>query len=104
MARSSEYSDDDQDRHSLSGLGPDRGDDLRLCADVDPGGRLVHDQDAGLAADPLGDDDLLLVPAGEEPRGPAGVGDLDAERCDEPFDKGDAARSSTNHPLRTSSR
>ena len=40
-------------------------DDLALCADVDAGRGLVHDQDPRLGAEPLGDDDLLLVAARE---------------------------------------
>lgn len=50
MARSRALRREHQDRHSLSGLGPDRGDDLRLCVD----GRSQRDelnmihQDAGL--------------------------------------------------------
>ena len=39
--------------------------DLALGADVDAARRLVEDQDVGVAREPLGDDDLLLVAAGE---------------------------------------
>ena len=39
--------------------------DLGLGADVDAAGRLVHDQDPRLGLQPLAEDDLLLVAAGE---------------------------------------
>ena len=39
--------------------------DLILRAHVDAAGRLVEDQDVGVAFQPLGHDDLLLVAAGE---------------------------------------
>src|SRR5581483_7583113 len=57
------------DDHAVSrlGEGADHVDDLALRADVDAGRRLVHEQDLRLGPDPLRDDDLLLVPAGEEP-------------------------------------
>src|SRR5581483_4651270 len=39
--------------------------DLVFGANVDAAGRLVQDDDARLAQKPLGDDDLLLIAAGE---------------------------------------
>ena len=42
--------------------------DLALGADVDAARRLVEDQDVAVAQQPFGDDDLLLVAAGEQPR------------------------------------
>ena len=43
--------------------------DLDLGPDVDPAGRLVEDEDPRLGREPLGEDDLLLVPAGQAPTG-----------------------------------
>ena len=51
--------------------------DLGLGADVDAGGGFVHDQHVRVGAEPLGDDDLLLVAAGEQPNGSTGVRHLD---------------------------
>src|SRR5689334_17754637 len=51
---------DDDDSAAGVGKLPDDLDDLGFGADVDAGGWFVHDEDAGLGAEPLGDDDLLL--------------------------------------------
>ena len=56
---------DHQDRDAVRGELVHQGVDFRLRADVDPARRLVHDQDLRVQRQPLGDDHLLLVAAGE---------------------------------------
>ena len=56
---------DHQDRHALLGEAAHQRVDLGLGADVDAAGRLVHDQDLRVGLQPLAEDDLLLVAAGE---------------------------------------
>ena len=54
--------------------------DLRPRPDVDTAGRLVEEQDLAVAEQPAGQDDLLLVAAGEGARDPGHVGRPDVER------------------------
>ena len=57
-----------RDQHDPDAVGRDRADqlaDLGLRAHIDADGRLVHDEDARLGAQPLGEQDLLLVAAAE---------------------------------------
>ncbi len=56
--------------------------DLRLGADVDAAGGLVHDQHPRLRGDPFGQDHLLLVSAGELPDRLLGSPGPDAEAGD----------------------
>ena len=74
---------DDDDRLPVISQGTDHVEDLGLGADIDAGGRLVKDEDVGLSAEPLGDDDLLLVAAGEQPDRSTRVGGLDGEPLDQ---------------------
>ena len=54
---------DDEHGDALVGeAAEDLGEDV-LVSRVDPGGRLIHDQDLGLGTEPFGNDDLLLVSA-----------------------------------------
>ena len=55
-------------RDALGGQRPHQLVDRVLGADVDAAGRLVHEDDAGVGGQPAGEDDLLLVAAGEELR------------------------------------
>ena len=56
--------------------------DLRLCADVDATSRLVEDEDARTCAEPLADDDFLLVAAAERaPQCPEPAGRHDVHLC-----------------------
>ena len=52
--------------------------DGALGHDVDADGRAVEDEDLRIGGQPLGDDDALLVAAGEGLDGDLRVGDLDA--------------------------
>ena len=45
--------------------GPDELVDVPLGADVDAAGRVVEDNEVGIGLQPLGQDDLLLVAAGQ---------------------------------------
>ena len=54
-----------QHRHSLPGVAPDKIVDGFLGADVDAARRLVDQEDPGVAADPHGQEDLLLIAAGK---------------------------------------
>jgi hypothetical protein len=56
---------DEQDRETLRRELRDRPVHVRLRSDVDPVRRLVEDQDLRLGGEPLREDDLLLVAAGE---------------------------------------
>ena len=56
---------DHQDRHALLGEAAHEGVDLGFGADVDAAGGLVHDEDLRAGLEPLAEDDLLLVAAGE---------------------------------------
>ena len=56
---------DDDDALALRRQLPEQRVDFVLGADVDAARRLVEDQHLGLAEEPLGEDDLLLVAAGE---------------------------------------
>ena len=56
---------DHQDRHAVGGELVHQAVDLGFGADVDAARRLVHDQDLRVQRQPLGDDDLLLIAAGE---------------------------------------
>ena len=56
--------------------------DLPLRADVDAARRLVHDQDLRVGVQPLADDDLLLVAAGEIADLLVARGRLDVDQLD----------------------
>lgn len=56
---------DEQDGEALAGEVVDEALDLGLGADVDAAGGFVEQQDLGLQAEPAGQQDLLLVAAGE---------------------------------------
>ena len=55
----------DDDGGALLGEPDERGEHLGLGADVDPAGGLVDEEDVGPVAGPLGQQQLLLVAAGE---------------------------------------
>src|SRR5699024_11956891 len=57
---------DEDDGHALGGEVTHELVDGPLGADVDAAGGLVHDDDAGVGDEPLGQDDLLLVATGQE--------------------------------------
>ena len=73
---------DHEDGEALGGQGADEGVDLLLGADVDAAGRLVEEEDARAGGEPLADDDLLLVAAGEGGGGLGDAGAADAEAAD----------------------
>src|SRR5699024_10302210 len=58
---------------------------LDLCADVDTTGRLVENEDIGIRVDPLTDNNLLLVAAGQLTDDLVDRRGLDAQRCDRLF-------------------
>ena len=60
---------------------PDHGEHLRLRADVDPARELVHQEHVGPPVEPLADDELLLVAAGEGARGLAESVHVEGERA-----------------------
>ena len=70
---------DDDDRLALPGELLDEVVDLFFGPDVDAAGGLVEDQDIAVAHEPLRDDDLLLVAAGQLTEQLMDVGGLDAQ-------------------------
>src|SRR5689334_17329915 len=70
---------DQQDRQPGRGELPDDPVDLDLRADVDAPGRFVEDQHMRLRREPLGEHDLLLVPAREGVRRLVDAGHPDVE-------------------------
>ncbi len=56
---------DQEDGAAVRGQAVDEGVDLRLGPDVDAAGGLVQDEDPAARGQPAGEDDLLLVAAGE---------------------------------------
>ena len=77
-----ELGGDDDDRLALARELADQRHDLRLAADVDARGRLVEHDHARLGGQPLGDDDLLRVAAGEGADRAVGGGGLDPQPLD----------------------
>ena len=65
---------DDHDGVAGGGEAADQGVDLRAGADIDAAGRLIQQQHPGAVHQPAGEQDLLLVAAGEGHRGPVGIG------------------------------
>lgn len=60
-------------RASLDRRGPDEVVDLLLDERVEPRGRLVEDEEGGLAHERLDQSDLLAVSLGQGPEGPVDV-------------------------------
>ena len=79
---------DQQHRAALPRELLDGGVDGHLGADVHAARRLVQDEHPRLAGKPLGQEDLLLVAAGEVADGARRVGRVDRELADEALDRG----------------
>src|SRR6185503_9244647 len=79
---------DEEDRSAGVGGFADEAVDLGLGADVDSAGGLVEQQDAGALAHPSGDEELLLVAAGELAGEGGRRGGLDLEGLDALADVG----------------
>ena len=80
-----EFGGDEQYAFALVGEVGNAGEDFGFRSDVDACGRLVHDQEIRVTAQPFGDDDFLLVSTGQAGSRSTGVIDLDGESSDEVF-------------------
>ena len=69
----------EQDRSARVGELAHQAVELLLGADVDAAGRIVEQDDARVGHQPLGDDDLLLVAAGQGRDRLVGLADLDLQ-------------------------
>src|SRR5271165_2601131 len=78
-----QFGRDEEDASAFRGQSPQEIVDFRLGADVDAARRLVAEEDLRTAEEPLGDDDLLLVAAGEVAHDLVDRRRLDAELFDQ---------------------
>ena len=78
---------DDDDRAALLGERRDEAVDLLLGADIDAAGRLVDDDDARLDQHHLGEQQLLLVAAGELAGEQIAAAGADVEILDGPVER-----------------
>ena len=77
-----EFGRDEEDGEAVGAELGDELFDLGFGANVDAAGGFVEDDDGGLGGEPAGEEDLLLVAAGEIANGDLGIRGFDAEGAD----------------------